>query len=108
MTPERVGRYELVAPLDRKAAGEARPEQLDLYGLGEVLFYLIAGAPAFASTPEVEGLVFAKLRAPANLRAAVPTVTAPTARLVEELTSPDPAARPRTAFEVRDGLEPIS
>jgi serine/threonine protein kinase len=82
-------------------------ERVDLYGLGEILFFLIAGRPAFSDTPELPGVIFAKLRRSADLRAAVPFVSALTAQLVGELTDPDPSARPQTAVAVRDRLDSI-
>ena len=41
---------------------------VDLYGLGEVLFYLIAGRPAFSDTPYLTALLVEKMRGPADRR----------------------------------------
>jgi serine/threonine protein kinase len=104
--------YQVIRSLrqHQKAAAEAAARIApgsDLYGLGEILFYLIAGRPAYSATPHLPALALAKLRAAADLRKAVPTVTAPTARLVAELTSPDSSARSSSATVVRDKLDRI-
>jgi serine/threonine protein kinase len=81
---------------------------IDLYGLGETLYYLIAGKPAFSSTPYMTTLLLEKMRGPADLRAAAPAVTAPTAQLVAELTAPYAHQRPSNAAAVRAELDRIA
>lgn len=80
---------------------------VDLYALGEVLYFLLAGAAAFSRGTRAE-IVAAKWRAGADIRAARPAVTAPTARMVATLTDPDPARRPPTAADARDELAAIA
>jgi serine/threonine protein kinase len=81
---------------------------VDLYGLGETLYYLIAGKPAFSNTPFMTTLLLEKMRGPADLRAVAPSTTAPTAQLVAELTAPYAQQRPPTAAAVRDELARIA
>ena len=80
----------------------------DLYGLGETLFYLLAGRPAYSGTTNMTALVLEKMRHPARIRDAVPAVTGPTAQLIADLTAPLAADRPRTAAAVRDELDRIA
>jgi serine/threonine protein kinase len=81
---------------------------VDVYGLGETLFYLLAGRPAFSDTPFVTTLLLEKMRGPADVRAIVPTITAPTARLVADLTAPYTIDRPATAAAVLAELDRIA
>ena len=71
----------------------------DLYGLGEVLFFLLAGQAAFAGQQATLALLMAKTRPP-DLRQRAPLVTAPTARLVASLLASAPEQRPADARTV--------
>jgi serine/threonine protein kinase len=62
---------------------------VDLFGLGVVLYYLLTGGEAYAKARQSTVLP--------DIRELAPTVTAPTARLVAELTHPDPPQRPVAA-----------
>jgi serine/threonine protein kinase len=106
--PRMVDRYEIESGIRREPAPPVLHPAVDLYGLGETLYYLIAGRPAFSDTPDITSLVLEKMRGPARLRDAVPTVTAPTAHLVAELTAPRQADRPANAGVVRDELNRIA
>ncbi len=106
--PEKVDRYEIEDELSTQPIAEVIHPSSDLYGLGETLYYLIAGRPAFSATPYVMALVLEKMRGPARLRDAVPDVTAPTAQLVARLTAPRPEDRPASAATVRDELMRIA
>jgi serine/threonine protein kinase len=99
----------LVRP-GRASGSEMTPIQpaIDLYGLGELLYYLVAGRPAFSDTPYMTALLLEKMRGPADLRAAVATVTAPTAQLVADLTAPYANQRPADAAAVRSELDRIA
>jgi len=88
--------------------GSRIDKSVDLYGIGEVLFYLIAGKPARRDRPETVALLVEKMAGPVRLRDAVPGVSGPTSLLVAELTDPDPTKRPASAEEVRDRLDRIA
>ena len=107
-TPSAIGHYELEEELATRPPPAVLHPAVDLYGLGETLYYLIAGRPAFSGTPDVTSLVLEKMRGPARLRDVVPHVTAPTAQLVAELTAPYQADRPENAGVVRDELRRIA
>jgi serine/threonine protein kinase len=77
---------------------------VDLYGLGETLFYLLAGTNAFSGLPTPAALAYAKLERVPNVREKLPLVTAPTAALIRRLLDADVAKRPTSASEVRDEL----
>jgi serine/threonine-protein kinase len=106
--PRTVGRYQVDADLSTAPAGSRVEPTLDLYGLGETLYYLLAGRPAFSDTPDIMRLVLEKMRGPARVREAVPAVTGPTAQLIADLTAPLPADRPASAAAVRDELTRIA
>jgi serine/threonine protein kinase len=72
----------------------------DIYGLGEVLYYLLTGKSAYDTG--------AKDANPTDVREIAPNVTAPTARLIKELMNLDPAARPSTAIVVKEELTRIA
>lgn len=57
-----------------------------MFGLGVVLYYILAGAESYAEARRQSSLP--------DVRVFAPKVTAPTARLVAELTRSDPAQRP--------------
>ena len=106
--PRQVGGYEVLEDLTPRRPPARIEPTLDLYGLGETLFYLLAGRPAYSDTPIVTRLVLEKMRAPARIRDVVPTVTGPTAQLIADLTAPMPDARPPSAVAVRDELARIA
>ena len=76
-----------VAPLSNTTA--TIEPSVDMFGLGVLLFYLLAGNEAYAKARQSTVLP--------DIREFAPMVTAPTARLVAELTHPDPAKRPVAA-----------
>jgi serine/threonine protein kinase len=83
----RTGQATMLAPGKIAAAA-------DVYGLGEVLWFLLAGAsPWKAKGAE---LVAAKGKAP-DVRERAPKTTAPTGALVARLMSADPKKRPEAA-----------
>ena len=78
----------------------------DVYGLGETLYFILAGRPAY-DVRGVEPCVIAKQQPPAPLRDHAPTVTQPTAMLIASMFELEPGNRP-TATEVRDELARIA
>jgi serine/threonine protein kinase len=80
---------------------------VDIYGLGEILFFLLAGKQAFDGSQGHAALGYAKLQRVPHLRDHAPDVTAPTASLVRRLLDPEPANRPATAGEVVEMLRRI-
>jgi serine/threonine protein kinase len=94
---------------------------IDIYGLGEILYYVLAGAPAYGEPSPAadqgsdswgalrpQEILLAKLEKPRNLRERRPDLTGPTARLASELLNLDPAGRPASAAAVRDELLSIA
>lgn len=79
---------------------------VDLYGLGEVLFYLLAGRPAFTGENPMEVILAKGL--PPDVRRSAPDLTQPTALLVNSLLDRSPARRPASAASVRDELARIA
>ena len=74
----------------------------DLYGLGEILYFLIAGKPAFSFT-KTSKLLMSKGVAP-DLREVAPQITQRTNQAVKRLLDQDPVARGKDAASVRDEL----
>jgi hypothetical protein len=106
--PTTIGRYNVVDRLNMHELG-ARVNitaRADLHGMGELLYYLIAGRPICPPNLELPALVYRK-SSPARLRDVEPSVLASTDRLVAELTAPDPAQRPASAIAVRDRVDRI-
>ncbi len=77
---------------------------VDVYGLGEVLFYLLTGQSAFGRIGMSAQLIYKKLQSPPDVRNVSPTVTALTATLLAWFMNPDPEARPKNAMVARDEL----
>jgi serine/threonine-protein kinase len=102
----------LVRPSRRALMAAADPvvritTQADLYGLGEILYLLVAGVPACPPTLDIQAIVYRKAVTPPRLRDAVPAVLAPIDLLAADLIAPDPAARPASAAAVRDRIDRI-
>jgi serine/threonine-protein kinase len=106
--PKTVGRYEIVGDMSAPPAGSRIEPSIDLYGLGETLFYVLSGRHAYSGTPVMMKLVLEKMRGPARIRDVVPAITGPTAQLIADLTAPLPADRPSSAAAVRDELARIA
>jgi serine/threonine protein kinase len=83
-------------------------EDVDLYGLGETLYFMLAGKGAFEELPTPVAVGFAKTQGIRNMRERLPDVTGPTAALITRLLNPEPRERPKSASEVRDELRRIA
>lgn len=79
---------------------------VDTYGLGEILYYLLTGSPAF-DRGRPEHILAAKLEGTPAVREKNPVVTGPTVRLLGELLHPDQVRRP-SSETVRDQLRRIA
>jgi hypothetical protein len=67
---------------------------VDIYGLGQTLYYLLVGKPAH--TDFAPHRLLASKLAPIELGEDAPEVTRPTARLLADLLRPRPEHRPPT------------
>lgn len=93
------------APEALSKTGTIEPS-VDLWGLGELLHWLLAGRPAYAASSPVQSIM-ARGEPPPSLSHAAPTVTKPTVALVDSLLRLDPRERPASAVEVRDSIDRI-
>jgi protein kinase-like protein len=93
----------IIEPLKGAITGD-----VDLYGLGETLYFMLAGKGAFAGPQRNVAIAFAKLKGLPDVRERLPTVTAPTAALIARLLDPEQQARPQSASDVRDELRRIA
>ena len=79
----------------------------DVYALGGVLFFLLAGAPPFADSQSRWGLLKRVLDEEApDLRSRVPQVPEHLAELCRRALAKDPDLRPKSALEFRAALFP--
>jgi serine/threonine protein kinase len=101
--PQRVMVEQYTAPEAVSLGYDTIEPSVDIYGLGTVIYYLLAGG-RHAVGDAVSGALTGAL--PTDVRAYAPAVTAPTATLVAQMMNPDPALRPAAA-EVRDRLNRI-
>jgi hypothetical protein len=91
------------APEAFSGVGNVDPS-VDIYGLGEVLYFMLAGSSPFSGA-NVAQIILAKTEALADIRRVAPAVSRPTALLVEALLHPSPAHRPASANEVKSACE---
>jgi len=117
-SPRRAGIPQFMPPEAFTSTATIDPA-VDIWGLGEVLYCLIAGEPATSLRPgpgahiaksfvSLGELAIAKQQPAVSLRERAPLVTQPTARLVGEMMSIDPAKRPSDAAGLRDELRHIA
>jgi serine/threonine protein kinase len=84
--------------------GKRVDERSDIYGLGCMLFELIAGKPPFTG-PTTQDLLTKHLRnPPPPLQSAGRDVTNDFAELIKKMLSKDPASRPKTMHDVSQTL----
>lgn len=77
---------------------------VDLWGLGEVMYWLLAGRPAYDHREPVQSIM-ARGAPPPELSSVAPEVTRPTCELVARLMRLDPRERPPSARAVADELD---
>jgi serine/threonine protein kinase len=77
---------------------------VDMYGLGIVMYFMLVGDPNAVSQAVARAI--AQGQGP-SVRGDAPQITAPTTKLIASLMNPDPAARPKSAGQVRDELAGI-
>ncbi len=98
MTGLGIGTPEYMAP---EQLDGADPEPAaDLYGLGAVLYELLAGAPPFTGKSPLAVMHAVASKPVPDPRTARPETPAPLAQLVKRLLAKDPTKRPRTAWQV--------
>lgn len=94
MAPERIGDH----PVDARA---------DLFGLGVILYELLADRLPFAGTSMMSMLASIARGSPPPLRSVAPEVPEDVSNLVMQLIAHDPADRPATARAVADAIAAI-
>ncbi|NUN51526.1 MAG: protein kinase [Planctomycetaceae bacterium] len=79
---------------------------VDLYGIGELLYFAIVGRPSCPGD-SLADIIRWKMDGPRVLKEVVPGATAPTSTLVRRLLASQPEDRPEDASEVADGMDRI-
>jgi hypothetical protein len=103
-----LGTVDYMAPEQQEAAAGVTIAA-DLYGLGCVLFHLLAGQPPFAHHKGVTGkLVAHRLEAPPDLRALRPGLPEELVRIVERLLAKRPQDRFAEPRQVAEALAPLA
>jgi serine/threonine protein kinase len=90
--------------------GELMDERADLYGVGAILFRLVAGTPPYPGQGLAEVVAGQRSGPPPELAQVAPDRSRPKAfdRLVRELLQNDPARRPASAARVAERLRKLS
>ncbi|RMF42570.1 MAG: serine/threonine protein kinase [Planctomycetota bacterium] len=87
-----------------QAEGKPVTVRSDLYGVGCVLYALLAGRPPFSGKSVPEVLYAVRYNAVPNLSDVVPEAPPELCLLIHELLEKDPSKRPPTALVVRNRL----
>jgi tetratricopeptide (TPR) repeat protein len=87
-----------------QARGEAVDERADVYALGAMLYYLLAGAPPRSGTTLREVLAAAATERPRPVTEREPATPPDLAAIVEKAMEADPARRYPTAGELAEDL----
>ena len=90
-----------------QAIGEVADPRSDIYSLGCVLYAMLAGSPPFSAELPAAILHQHVNATPRPLADIAPGVPSALEALVSQMLAKNPAARPRTAAEVRDRLYAI-
>lgn len=104
-TEHLVGTPEYMSP--EQVRGETLDPRSDLFGLGCVIYALVAGHSPFKGGHALDSLRRVTDLDPPPLSAVDPNVPPALSALVERLLSKDPDDRPRSAAEVADALRAI-
>ncbi|MEX0717794.1 MAG: serine/threonine-protein kinase [Planctomycetaceae bacterium] len=105
-----IGTLDYLAP-EQIESPESVDDRCDLYGLGCVLFRLLAGRPPFRVSrdePAYASLMRRVLESPPPVEQFRSDVPDDLARLVAKLLARDPRDRPQSALEVSQALAPFS
>ena len=88
---------------DTKNAGPL----VDIYSLGCVLFHMVAGAPPYGGTTQME-VILKHIRGPIpNLAQAAPAVPSALVPIVAKMMAKDPKDRFQSPSEIRKALQPL-
>jgi serine/threonine-protein kinase len=101
-----LGAIDYLAP--ERLATPGRDAKGDLYSLGASLYFLMAARSPFAAASAVDAMLQLQQAEPTRIEALRHDVPQPLADLVHRLLAKDPAARPASAGEVAQALEPFS
>ncbi len=104
-TLETLGTPGYIAPEQAECAADKLTPAADIYSLGAILFYLLAGRPPFVG-PNVLHVIHQAAATPApRLRSLVPSVDRDVETIVGRCLESDPAARYQSAGALADDLE---
>jgi len=104
-TLETLGTPGYIAPEQAECAADKLTPAADIYSLGAILFYLLAGRPPFVG-PNVLHVIHQAAATPApRLRSLVPSVDRDLETIVGRCLESDPAARYQSAGALADDLE---
>ena len=105
-TGEVKGKTAYMSP--EQASGDPLDRRSDLYGVGAILFELLAGRRMWPGETDVDFLRQLALAEPPSLVDVAPTAPAELCELQRRLVAKDPAARPATALDVAKELRRLA
>ena len=105
-TGEVKGKTAYMSP--EQASGDPLDRRSDLYGVGAILFELLAGRRMWTGETDVDFLRQLALAEPPSLADVAPAVPAELCELQRRLVAKDPAARPATALDVAKELRRLA
>lgn len=100
-----IGTLDFMSP--EQAKGQPVTTRSDLYGLGAVMFTLLAGKPPFSSNSFEESIRNLTKVAPPSISKIVPDVPIPLDRLIRKLMAKQPENRVPTALALMHQLDEI-
>ena len=101
---EILGSAEVIAPEQVEGDGHRITPLTDIYALGVIMFWMLAGRPPF-SKDTFAGMIYCHLHTPPpDLQQVAPTVPPAVARLVMQCLAKVPAQRPASVSEVSRAL----
>lgn len=94
-----------IAPEQAAGQKDKISARTDIYSLGVILFYMLAGKPPFTADSVPQLLVMHIQEPPPPLQSVVPAVPPGVARVVDQCLNKDPAERPPSAVALLDEFQ---